>query len=233
MLPNNQLTLSPIRNKFDIFDTEYFNHYTYKTYDNDAKLCIMRYRENNDNKVLEISRDDGNIVSIPIEITGLINNISLAYDQSNRPIYSYSYTDTTTNISISKFVWFNQLINREETIVIENTSMSYVIIDEIRPQFASISDIVFFYVRRSDSRLCFRYQRDSFKKEYLGPIMTNGEEIAKVGRTNNFRLQLETLKVLYRLIYTYPATFEGIPLLLANGEPLWIVKEKLKVFTED
>lgn len=233
MLPNNQLTLSPIRNKFDIFDTEYFNHYTYKTYDNDDKLCIMRYRENNDNKVLEISRDDGNIVSIPIEITGLINNISLAYDQSNRPIYSYSYTDTATNISISKFVWFNQLINREETIVIENTSMSYVIIDEIRSEFASNSDIVFFYVRRSDSRLCFRYQRDSFKKEYLGPIMTNGEEIAKVGRTNNFRLQLETLKVLYRITYTYPATFEGIPLLLANGEPLWIVKDKIKVFTED
>lgn len=233
MLPNNTLLFGQARETFEEFDTEYFDLTNYKAYDVNKKLCTMRYRQNENTHTLEITREDGDVLSIPIVVNGLVNNVSLAYDQSNRPIYSYSYTDKDSNKSISKFVWFNQLTNKEETVIIEDTSMSYVIIDEVRKVFVEDSDIVFFYVRRSDSKLCFRYQRDSFRTEYVGPVMTKGEEIAKVGRANTNRLQLETLKVLYRLVYGSPCTFNNQPLLLADGNPIWIVKEKIRVSAEE
>lgn len=230
MLPNDRLYFSNHRNTFEIMDDEYFEPHVYKTYDNDGKLAILMYIHEDNNKRLELTRD--NIVaSFPINIEGTVTGISLSYDLKNRPMYSYTYT--TTNNTISKFVWFNETKNREESFLLMGASMTFIIVDEVRKELSSDSDIVLFYVRNSDSRLCFRYQRDIFRVEHEGPILSDDEKIIKMGRTNNLRIQLESLRNRYRLTYTYASTQDGAPILLGNGEPLWIIKERIDLAPEE
>lgn len=228
MLPNNVLSRNLTREKYEDFDTEAQHPLTEKVFDQQRRIVVAEYVELETGKAILLKREDGDIRKLNIEDLGEVRNISLAYDQSDYPVYAFSYTDRN-GLTHSRFSYYNSLTKQYVNMTIEDTSMCYVIMDELRPEFQANADIVFFYVRRSDSRVCFRYQRDRYQTEYLGPVMNTGEEIQRVGHSISNRIQIETLRVLYRLKYTYPATFDGKPILLTDGNPLWIVKERIPV----
>lgn len=86
-------------------------------------------------------------------------------------------------------------------------------------------DVFLFYIRVTDSILCFRKQSDNFSMEYETIKLPSDTKLVRVGFTSNNRVQIQTGGIDKYINYAALLDWRGLPILTANGQPIWVVNE--------
>lgn len=223
MLPSGSITVTDNPREFQWFNDTPIDRHSSICLDYDGKVCTVKFVP--DIKRVEVKRGKTthHVLSPKFE-DNEVTNISLSYDQSNNQIFSFSYRDSSDN-KYTNLLWFDVSENKNVTTTFNNTTMGYVILDELRKEFVNDSDILFFYVRTTDNKLCYRIQRERFQKEYELYDLSPNEEILRIGHTRDFRIQIQTRKVIGTYSFSAFIDNKRKPILDSNGLPLWKVEE--------
>ncbi len=144
------------------------------------------------NTHLWTATSDGSVVTVhrpdvaPVIVltdTG-ITQIALGFDQTMRPHIAYVVEGVT------KFRWFDSLLNAMTTTTIPNAITPRLCMDEKRGIYAANSDLILSYM--NNSALCVRVQRERYQTEHV--LETDlGPQLVKTGLNTANRLQWNIL----------------------------------------
>lgn len=110
-------------------------------------------------KAICIARTDGVPVTV-LSFVGDVTEVSLAFDQTMRPVIAYVEDD------VSKLYWYSSSLGRMTITEFDDIRNPRVSMDDTRQFNISNSDIIFAYVAGFD-RLCYRLQRERYSIEHV------------------------------------------------------------------
>lgn len=144
----------------------------------DLNSHMWRYfYENNTVKLQRIDADH----QIDLEVIPGITQLSLTFNQSLVPTYTYVQNGTTY------LKWFDTADQTYKTTNFGSTFRSPRVVLDIKDKLSTVSDVLFFYMK-NNTELCVRYQRDRFSTEYVLNTMTP-HTILRVGMNKLNRIQ--------------------------------------------
>lgn len=144
----------------------------------DLNSRLWRYFYEND--TIKLHRTDL-AETIDLEVLPGVSQLSLTFNQSLVPTYTYVLNGTTY------LKWFD---TSDQTYKITNfgsTFKSPKVTLDIKEKLSSASDVLFFYMK-GNTELCVRYQRDRFSIEYVLKEMPP-HKILRVGMNKLNRIQ--------------------------------------------
>lgn len=190
MIPNQVLSSIPVPRPY----LEKVNDYNIPLVDyemggvalNDAsqglqvKLWTL-YLEGDD---VKIKADD--VAPTTIFTAPNITELSLTFDQSMNVVVAYVQADE------ARLYWFDTALPGYTSTVLVGATSPRVSLDDKRPAFIPMSDVILGYIR--DGNLYFRAQRDRYGTEYLLKTDVNATLVTVGMTTNNrFKFKLKTL----------------------------------------
>lgn len=115
-----------------------------------------------------------------------ITELSLAFDQSMQPVIAFVQAEE------ARLYWYDTTVPGYTTTIFPDATSPRVALDDKRPQFVPLSDVILAYVK--DNNLYFRAQRDRYLIEYLLKTNVNAS-LVTIGMTTNlrFKFKMKTL----------------------------------------
>jgi hypothetical protein len=124
------------------------------------------------------------VPAFPLYSASGITEFSFTFDQNMNPLLVFVQNGR------SKMYWFDTSIGQYAvTDYGEAVTSPRVAMDDKRRNLASLSDIIFAYIK--NSALCYRMQRERFETERI--LMSGVSGLVKIGINEQNRLQFETL----------------------------------------
>lgn len=132
----------------------------------------VRLQAENDETIHDLFQESG------------IRELSFCFDQNMRWAVAYSLEDET------KLRWYDSLVAAYVVSTFPLVSSPKLGMDDKRPMHMDTNDMIFAYI--SDSKLCYRQQRDRFMNErVLRENLFPGSAIRNIGMNDHLRFQIE------------------------------------------
>lgn len=148
-------------------NTTDINSFLWKYYYENGSIKL--YRVDDPSRILEID-------SIPN-----ITQLSLTFDQSLVPTYTYVQNGSTY------LKWYDTTDQTYKVTNFGTTFRSPKVCLDIKDKLSTVSDVLFFYMK-NNTQLCVRYQRDRYSIEYVLQTMAP-HQILRVGMNKLNRVQ--------------------------------------------
>lgn len=121
-----------------------------------------------------------------------VSNYSFDFDQNMNPLIVYETNDDPGSLFL---YWFDPIAAGYVTTSFLGARDAKMFHDDRREISRNTSDVLIFFIRLSDNRLCHRRQRDRFSVVFENQELLADEKLLRIGFTNGRRVRVQVGRV--------------------------------------